>query len=106
MKLDIDVQLSRDMKVLVVEEAKSFGAHHVIIDRYVFVHECLSVLPVQGCTTSTCTSNFQCNCNRSFNVTSTSAGSRLRMMSPMRRVQIYIFEVRPVKHRNERELRR
>jgi hypothetical protein len=35
-KLDIDVQLSRDMKVLAVEEAKSFGAHHVILDRYVF----------------------------------------------------------------------
>lgn len=32
--LEIDVQVSRDLKTLVVEEAKSFGAHHVVLERY------------------------------------------------------------------------
>lgn len=33
--LDIDVQICRDLKVLVVEVAKNFEAHHVVLDRYV-----------------------------------------------------------------------
>ena len=31
---DIDVQVSRDLKTVVYEEAKSFGAHHVVLERY------------------------------------------------------------------------
>lgn len=31
--LDIDVQIARDLKCLVVEVAKNFGAHHVVLDR-------------------------------------------------------------------------
>lgn len=31
--LDIDVQIARDLKSLVVEMAKNFGAHHVVLDR-------------------------------------------------------------------------
>lgn len=33
--LDIDVQIARDLKSLVVEMAKNFGAHHVVLDRCV-----------------------------------------------------------------------
>nr|PNR50651.1 hypothetical protein PHYPA_009837 [Physcomitrium patens] len=31
--LDIDVQVSRDLKTLVVDVAKNFGAHHVVLER-------------------------------------------------------------------------
>ena len=33
--LDIDVQICRDLKTLVVEVAKNFEAHHVVLDRCV-----------------------------------------------------------------------
>jgi hypothetical protein len=33
--LDIDVQICRDLKALVVEVAKNFEAHHVVLDRCV-----------------------------------------------------------------------
>lgn len=39
--LDIDVQGSRDLKTLVVDVAKNFGAHHVVLERcvaYFFVN--------------------------------------------------------------------